>query len=224
MAPLDEILAALAHPVLILGAQGELVFINDHARHLLGLSQNSAHSLDLTLGKLYRQNGSPVIADDLDTPAPLPVRAHPDSALEKEYELRCRRLSDGSRCLELLPVTHHAGVPLDALTGLMERGQMLSLIGMKRQSGRGALILIDIDRLKIINDYLGYHTGDRVIHVDEFHREAAELDDVRGLDHVQLNAGRLDAFRYRRQSILPRFASRQNQENSKKKNKQRLNL
>ena len=164
MAPLDEILAALAHPVLILGAQGELVFINDHARHLLDLSQDSAHSLDLTLGKLYRQNGSPVVAEDLDTPAPLPVRAHPDSALEEEYELRCRRLSDGSRCLELLPVTHHAGVPLDALTGLMERGQMLSLIGMKRQSGRGALILIDIDRLKIINDYLGYHTGDRVIH------------------------------------------------------------
>ena len=132
MASSDEILEALAHPVLIIDAQGALLFINDHARHLLGLPQQAIPSLATALGRLYRQNGSPVIKEDLDTPAPLAVRVHPDSALEQEYELRCRRLSDGSRCLELLPAPHHNGVPLDALTGLMERGQMLSLIGMKR--------------------------------------------------------------------------------------------
>lgn len=164
MALFNEILTALAHPVIIIDARGDLVFINDAARHLLSLPHALTPTLANALGKLYRQNGSPVTPADLDVPAPLPVRAHPDSALEEEFELRSTRLSDGSRCVEFLPVPHHAGVPLDALTGLMERGQMLSLIGMKRQRGRGALILIDIDRLKIINDYLGYHTGDRVIH------------------------------------------------------------
>ncbi|WP_407275220.1 EAL domain-containing protein [Halothiobacillus sp. DCM-1] len=164
MALSNEILAALNHPVLVIDEQNVLVFINDQARQILGLPRSEPLSLSAALKPLARANGRPVQPDDFNTPSPLAVRTHPDSAREQAFELRCTRLSDGGRCLELLPAPQHAGVPLDALTGLMERGQMLSLIGMKRQRGKGALVLIDIDRLKIINDYLGYHTGDRVIH------------------------------------------------------------
>jgi len=54
---------------------------------------------------------------------------------------------------------------LDSLTGLPDRSAMLERIREIQSGGEGGhrLLLVDIDRLKTVNDYLGYHVGDRVI-------------------------------------------------------------
>ena len=54
---------------------------------------------------------------------------------------------------------------LDSLTRLPDRSAMLERVRDIQSGGEGGhrLMLVDIDRLKTVNDYLGYHVGDRVI-------------------------------------------------------------
>jgi diguanylate cyclase (GGDEF)-like protein/PAS domain S-box-containing protein len=56
----------------------------------------------------------------------------------------------------------------DDLTGLLNRRAVLSeldrhLHEASLEGSRGALLMIDVDRLKAINDSLGHHAGDRVL-------------------------------------------------------------
>ncbi|MCL7750326.1 bifunctional diguanylate cyclase/phosphodiesterase [Guyparkeria hydrothermalis] len=69
---------------------------------------------------------------------------------------------------------------LDSLTGLPDRSAMLERIREIQSDGEGGhrLMLIDIDRLKTVNDYLGYHVGDRVIRDLAVAMQAAVPDDV----------------------------------------------
>lgn len=69
---------------------------------------------------------------------------------------------------------------LDSLTGLPDRSAMLERIREIQSHGEGGhrLMLVDIDRLKTVNDYLGYHVGDRVIRDLASAIQAAAPDDV----------------------------------------------
>ncbi len=69
---------------------------------------------------------------------------------------------------------------VDSLTGLPDRSAMLERIHDIQADGEGGhrLMLVDIDRLKTVNDYLGYHVGDRVIRDLAAAMQAAVPDDV----------------------------------------------
>ena len=69
---------------------------------------------------------------------------------------------------------------LDSLTGLPDRNAILERIREIQCDGEGGhrLMLVDIDRLKTVNDYLGYHVGDRVIRDLASAIQAAAPDDV----------------------------------------------
>ncbi|MFW6021006.1 MAG: EAL domain-containing protein [Guyparkeria sp.] len=69
---------------------------------------------------------------------------------------------------------------VDSLTGLPDRSAMLERIRNIQSNGEGGhrLMLVDIDRLKTVNDYLGYHVGDRVIRDLAGAMQAAVPDDV----------------------------------------------
>ncbi|MFI9652903.1 bifunctional diguanylate cyclase/phosphodiesterase [Guyparkeria sp. GHLCS8-2] len=68
----------------------------------------------------------------------------------------------------------------DSLTGLPDRSTMLERIREIQSDGDSShrLMLVDIDRLKTVNDYLGYHVGDRVIRDLASAMQAAVPDDV----------------------------------------------
>jgi diguanylate cyclase (GGDEF)-like protein len=56
----------------------------------------------------------------------------------------------------------------DPLTGLPNRGAFLERLGRvqgaaKRQAGRVAVLFLDLDHFKVINDSLGHHAGDQLL-------------------------------------------------------------
>ena len=159
-----EILASLQHPVFVTDASKSLSYINECARHTLGLPSSAHLTLEDVLQKLMTKEGAPLTREALGGIAPLRVSLSSDDFLRVDAVLNAHTLSDHSTCYELNLFQNGTSTAIDPLTGLMDRGHMLKLIGTKRREGKGALILIDIDRLKIINDFLGYDVGDHVIH------------------------------------------------------------
>ena len=51
----------------------------------------------------------------------------------------------------------------DALTGVLNRGAVIDQAGQALRQGGGAMIVLDIDHFKRINDEFGHPVGDRVI-------------------------------------------------------------
>ncbi|HZJ81200.1 MAG TPA: bifunctional diguanylate cyclase/phosphodiesterase [Guyparkeria sp.] len=82
----------------------------------------------------------------------------------REATLSITPLNENQRLVVLLE-SHRPLDNRDTLTGLPDRSTMIKRIReilSEGESGR-RLMLVDIDRLKTVNDYLGYHVGDRVI-------------------------------------------------------------
>ncbi|WP_298220857.1 bifunctional diguanylate cyclase/phosphodiesterase [Halothiobacillus sp.] len=159
-----EILASLQHPVFVTDASKSLSYINECARHTLCLPSSGHLTLEDVLQKLMTKEGAPLTREALGGIVPLRVSLSSDDFLRVDAVLNAHTLSDHSTCYELNLFQNGTSTAIDPLTGLMDRGHMLKLIGTKRREGKGALILINIDRLKIINDFLGYDVGDHVIH------------------------------------------------------------
>ncbi|MGD9772889.1 diguanylate cyclase domain-containing protein [Diaphorobacter sp.] len=85
---------------------------------------------------------------------------HTDVSADKREESALRALTD-----RLRQETHH-----DALTGLQNRRGLESLVhGLGRQPGPHAVLFIDLDGFKAVNDSAGHATGDEVL------RQAAGL-------------------------------------------------
>jgi diguanylate cyclase (GGDEF)-like protein len=104
---------------------------------------------------------------DLSDPVlhrPLPGRT--GRALQSALD----RLQDSVRQSEQQRVELHALANRDSLTGLLNRGAALDAIGRDlaraaREGGTVALLFIDLDKLKAINDRLGHEGGDKALRI-----------------------------------------------------------
>jgi diguanylate cyclase (GGDEF)-like protein len=116
-----------------------------------------------------------------------PAQPHPDhlsgdlllfpTALNHETSQGCpvhlvkRRLEDGSLLLELhdnreavnLRQQLEEARQRDDLTGLWNRQALIDLLKTAHAHGDYAILLIDIDRFKVINDYYGQEQGDHTL-------------------------------------------------------------
>ena len=158
-----ELLDGLQQPVFIIDNAAALRYINPRALRLLGLPPSGTLTPADITSKLFLRDGTPLTRLSARHQSPLPISLQSGAYLKIDAVLHTSTVGE-STCFELHLCQNNTATSIDALTGLMDRGQMLQLIGIKRRQGLGALILIDIDRLKIINDFLGYQTGDEVIH------------------------------------------------------------
>lgn len=160
----NEVLSLLQSLIVIVNQENVVEYLNERAAVALGLPSPEGQPLQHLTNELF-VNGSPVTVAAIEkTQRPLPVQVQRRGASFREAVLHCNRLSDGRLCLELVPSDGATASHLDHLTGLMDRSHMHGLIDQQLKQGTsGAVILMDIDRLKIINDFLGYAVGDQVI-------------------------------------------------------------
>jgi diguanylate cyclase (GGDEF)-like protein len=135
---------------------------------------------------------------------------------------RCTALPDGKRLLSygnVSDLTHQADLlaelaSIDGLTGLYNRRHFLHVANgewerFKRYGRPLALLLVDIDKLKSVNDRYGHDTGDRVVkEVAEVLRNNTRASDIAArvdgeefallLPEATIESARLAAERFRR--------------------------
>ena len=97
----------------------------------------------------------------------------------REITLGITPLGDHQRLVVLME-SLSSPATVDSLTSLPDRSAMLERVREIQTGGEGGhrLLLVDIDRLKTVNDYLGYHVGDRVIRDLAQAMQATVPDDV----------------------------------------------
>ncbi|MDO9215634.1 MAG: diguanylate cyclase, partial [Lacisediminimonas sp.] len=163
-------------------ALGQICDVNQSACDMLGyqrdellLLEHSQVDADLPFRRLQEL----VDADTQWQSIPLPSRHRRRDGSLFPVEIRVGRIELGSQsrwvtvardlslCNELKAQMKHLACH-DPLTGLHNRAmfsrQLNVALGRARQGGSGlAVLLIDLDRFKLINDALGHHAGDRLL-------------------------------------------------------------
>ena len=129
-----------------------------------GLSQNIEYSVNVPSGKKYFEGATSKWERDDDAVVIWLAR---DITRRKEAEDNLGRLAK-----------------FDQLTGLLNRSLMIdrlkqSLSRMKRNDTYGAVIFIDLDHFKDINDSLGHHQGDTLlVSISDRIRKAIRAEDI----------------------------------------------
>ncbi|MPZ85914.1 MAG: EAL domain-containing protein [Actinophytocola sp.] len=184
------VVAAIEEGVIVIGATGRVESVNPAAERILGIRAEEALGEPSTLAELYDETGARIPLSNYPTVhtrrtgQPRNGRtvcvARPDGsrvwlsmscrALNPDGDLPAavvvsmtditeRRMIEGRREHE---ATH------DALTGLVNRTvaiDRLSPAARARRSGSTAILFIDLDKFKVINDSLGHNVGDKVLKV-----------------------------------------------------------
>jgi diguanylate cyclase (GGDEF)-like protein/PAS domain S-box-containing protein len=201
-----QIVMALEHGVVVLDERTRIVTCNPAAEQLLGrraLELRGRRPSELGL-ELLAQDGSPLPLD-----AQPSVMALRSGAVQRDLVVGIRHAeSTRWLSVTAAPVDHDGRVEhvvlslvdvsrarerevelrrlsrLDDLTGLPNRRRFAELLdrhlaSQRREDARGAVLLIDLDRFKELNDTFGHAAGDRVlVQVAHAIRERLRDDDV----------------------------------------------
>ncbi|TDR89928.1 putative bifunctional diguanylate cyclase/phosphodiesterase [Enterovirga rhinocerotis] len=168
--PRPTALPEMATAVIILNEDREIEYVNASAEALFA----GVDPIGCTMEALLTSCGARgVEAARLSSAADEPItctRVH--LADSRVLDCEVRPLSNGGFVLSLDDVTDHVRsaelANRDPLTGLANRTlfhhQLLDRLEVvKRNSGRVAILLIDLDRFKAINDTLGHPLGDALL-------------------------------------------------------------
>lgn len=200
------VVAAIEEGVVVVGAGGEIESVNPAAERILGVDEKEMLGAPTALAELYDEHGVRLAHEDyptahtrrtgeprngriicslrpdgsrvwlsMSTRALNPEDGLPASVVLSFTDITERRQIEGRREHE---ATH------DALTGLVNRTvaiEQLSPVAREARHGATAVLFIDLDKFKAINDSLGHGVGDKVLQiVGERLREGTRRSDIVG--------------------------------------------
>jgi diguanylate cyclase (GGDEF)-like protein/PAS domain S-box-containing protein len=223
----QTIVDALQDGVGVLDEDSRIIHANQAAIAILGRSAAQLIGrtpLELELGAVD-ENGSPLPLEQYPsaeaTRSGEPVRERTIGIQHPDGRLRWLSVSAAPMGAEARPaavvltfrdVTErrdyeaelHRLAEVDELTGLPNRRAFLAVLAdhlasRRREDARGALLVLDLDRFKELNDTLGHAVGDRVL----VHAARAMEDRLRATDYLGRLAG--DEFAV----LLPRATEEQ---------------
>ncbi len=223
----QTIVDALQDGVGVLDEDGRIIHANQAAIAILGRSTAQLIGrtpLELDLGAVD-ENGSPLSLDKYPSAkakrSGTPVREQMIGIQHPDGRLRWLSVSAAPMGAEARPaaavltfrdVTErrdyeaelHRLAEVDELTGLPNRRAFLAVLAdhlasRRREDARGALLVLDLDRFKELNDTLGHAVGDRVL----VHAARAMEERLRATDYLGRLAG--DEFAV----LLPRATEQQ---------------
>jgi diguanylate cyclase (GGDEF)-like protein/PAS domain S-box-containing protein len=200
------VVAAIEEGVIVVGATGEIESVNPAAERILAINEKETLGAPSTLAELYDENGVRIPFEEyptahtrrtgeprngrivcsvrpdgsrvwlsMSTRVLDPAEGLPATVVISFTDITERRQIEGRREHE---ATH------DALTGLVNRTvaiEQLSPVNRAGRPGATAVLFIDLDKFKVINDSLGHSVGDKVLQVvGERLRDGTRRSDVVG--------------------------------------------
>ncbi|WP_189153580.1 sensor domain-containing protein [Lentzea pudingi] len=185
-----SVVAAIEEGVLVVGSTGLVESVNPAAEQILGVRAQEVIGQPASLAELYDESGQPVPQEQYASAITRAtgraqhgriLRASRPDGTHVWLSLSARALTqDGvtpsATVISFTDITERRMIDSqleheathDALTGLCNRTvtiNRLSPAARAHRSGLTAVLFIDLDKFKVINDSLGHGTGDEVLRV-----------------------------------------------------------
>jgi diguanylate cyclase (GGDEF)-like protein/PAS domain S-box-containing protein len=184
------VVAALDEGVIVVGPTGLVESANPAAERILAITENEVNGLPSALAELYDENGARIPGSEYPS-AVLRRTGQPQigrilrvnraDGSQIWMSLSCQSLnpdSDGPSgvVVSFTDITERRTMDArlahdathDALTGLANRTVAINRLdpaARARRPGFTAVLFVDLDKFKVINDSLGHGTGDKVLQV-----------------------------------------------------------
>lgn len=182
------VVASIDEGVVVISSGGLVDSINPAAQRILGVPEDDTVGMPSALANLYDETGARIPPDDYPsararrTGRPQNgriVRCVREDGSDVWLSVSCRALSTAGRpgfVVSFSDITERRRIEAkleqdathDALTGLVNRTVAINRLSAKARGdrqGRTAVLFVDLDKFKVINDSLGHGVGDRVLQI-----------------------------------------------------------
>jgi diguanylate cyclase (GGDEF)-like protein/PAS domain S-box-containing protein len=184
------VVAAIEEGVIVIGATGLVESVNPAAERILGVGADETLGASSTLAELYDESGARIPLSRYPTVhtrrtgeprnGQIVSARRPDGSCVW-LSVSCRALNPGGELpaavvVSMTDITERRMIEgqreyeatHDALTGLYNRTVAIDRLGpaaRARRPGSTAVLFIDVDKFKTINDSLGHAVGDKVLQI-----------------------------------------------------------
>lgn len=171
---LHSVLETGLHPVILCNAQGRIFAANSNAESVFGYPRDVLAGQpfevllaeqECTAWQAMREQAFAQHAAQADDAPTFHAQRRDGQAFPAKVSPTYIETSAGPSLYLIIRDLSDAQAPVDAITGLPGRGKFREALAaaLAPPGGRLALLLLDLDHFKQVNDTLGHETGDRLL-------------------------------------------------------------